>query len=133
MIPLINLEDEEGEEVAYNDYFNEKLSKNELMDIEKSLKNGNLNKCLILEYILHVLVIVSSILEVIFAAIFKDIIASSELVRSISNDLINNFNTGYFMNFSKCPSPYESSLTQNKRKLSDNLVIVKKIKKYFNQ
>jgi hypothetical protein len=36
-----------------------------------------------------------------------------EVARSISEDLFDNFNTGFFMSFSKCKNPYENIRPSN--------------------
>ena len=116
VIPLINLNELKNE---HSEFITTIFTPDELKNINDRIKGKSF---ITSECILSGILIVCSLAQFIFGIYILKIIDSSEIIRNISNDLIDNFNTGYFMNFSKCPSPYDNTLEQNKRRLSDNLI-----------
>ena len=122
LIPLINIKEEKEEHYKFIEL---NINNEEIKEIEESIrtsKDKKLKKFLVIEYVLNTILMLVSLIEFGLSFLGDNIMQSSEIVRSISNDLIDNFNTGYFMSFRRCPTPYEHNLTQNKRRMSDNLI-----------
>ena len=113
---MINIEEEKIEHFKFIEV---KFESDEIEKLEKSIKR---EKLIFVEFILDLILVIISIIKIILGFVCLIIINRSEIVRSISNDLIENFNTGYFTKFRECPSPYEISSEENKRRLSDNLI-----------
>ena len=116
IIPLINLIELKKE---HSEFIRTNFSHEEIEKIDKSIKGKNF---ITEECILSGILIVCSIAQLVISVLLYDIINSSDIIRNISNDLIDNFNSGYFMDFRECPSPYNNLSEQNKRRLSDNLI-----------
>jgi hypothetical protein len=88
-----------------------KEESNKLADISKEgeeLKRLKLNnKCV---FIIQLLSFSFSFLVIYFA---QTISFDGEVARSISEDLFDNFNSGFFLSFSKCKNPYSNTNPSN--------------------
>ena len=93
---------------------NKKQIKEEKEKEIKEIKENNKNSGI---YLNNKYIFLTQILSFSFSFLVlylaQTISFDGEVARSISEDLFDNFNTGFFMSFSKCKNPYENILPSN--------------------
>ena len=116
---MINLK--EINESHFKSIENNELSNKGEEEITNRYKTG---KSFLFKYnlFLNLLFCLFSIIQIIFDILAADISNSSTIVKIISDDFLNNFNTGYFTNLRACSPPFTSNEEDEKRRLSDNLI-----------
>ena len=119
LISLINLKDMNENHFKFinNNELNDKREE----EINNRYKTGK-NYFFRYNLLLNLTFLLLSFLQILFDILAWDIAHSSIIIKIISDDFLDNFNTGYFMNLRACSPPFASKEEDEKRRLSDNLI-----------